>query len=147
MIVAEIRAILHARHIYQADTHLSSADLLRLSGRPSYSALDSVNRGRLPTRRLKVTSTRSSKSWNSKNWPMPSLEFRVRVCRSNRGERRGLSECCWTRWIADRYRDDRKRTTIGVELVAKPKLLFLDEPTSGLGALALVALTFRRGYD
>jgi ATP-binding cassette subfamily G (WHITE) protein 2 (SNQ2) len=29
--------------------------------------------------------------------------------------------------------EQRKRTTIGVELVAKPKLLFLDEPTSGLG--------------
>lgn len=28
--------------------------------------------------------------------------------------------------------EQRKRTTIGVELVAKPKLLFLDEPTSGL---------------
>lgn len=28
--------------------------------------------------------------------------------------------------------EQRKRTTIGVELVAKPALLFLDEPTSGL---------------
>lgn len=55
-----------------------------------------------------------------------------------------MSVCYWTRLIADRYRDDRKRTTIGVELVAKPKLLFLDEPTSGLGMSTLVSPISRR---
>lgn len=85
------------RQSYRTDTHTSFADLLRLSGRHSCSALVSVNRGRLPTRRLRVTSTRSLKFWNSKNWPMPSSESRVRVYLSNRGEWHGLLECCRTR--------------------------------------------------
>ncbi|KAJ1936557.1 ATP-binding cassette transporter snq2, partial [Linderina macrospora] len=41
--------------------------------------------------------------------------------------------------------EQRKRLTIGVELVAKPKILFLDEPTSGLDAQAsFTIITFLR---
>ncbi|KAJ1861814.1 ATP-binding cassette transporter snq2, partial [Coemansia sp. RSA 2703] len=36
--------------------------------------------------------------------------------------------------------EERKRLTIGVELVAKPKILFLNEPTSGLDAQASYAI-------
>ncbi|ORZ27232.1 ABC-2 type transporter-domain-containing protein [Lobosporangium transversale] len=36
--------------------------------------------------------------------------------------------------------EERKRLSIGIELVAKPKLLFLDEPTSGLDAQAAFSI-------
>jgi ABC-type multidrug transport system ATPase subunit len=41
---------------------------------------------------------------------------------------------------------ERKRVTIGVELVANPSVLFLDEPTTGLDARAalLVMRTVKR---
>ncbi|KAJ1915894.1 ATP-binding cassette transporter snq2 [Mycoemilia scoparia] len=38
--------------------------------------------------------------------------------------------------------EERKRLTIAVELVAKPKILFLDEPTSGLDAQAAFNIVF-----
>lgn len=44
---------------------------------------------------------------------------------------------------------ERKRLTIGVELVANPSVLFLDEPTTGLDARAamLVMRTVKRIAD
>ncbi|KAK9451103.1 ABC-2 type transporter-domain-containing protein [Limtongia smithiae] len=46
--------------------------------------------------------------------------------------------------------EERKRVTIGVELAAKPKLLFLDEPTSGLdseGSLSIVSFIRRLAME
>lgn len=39
--------------------------------------------------------------------------------------------------------EQRKRTTLGVELAANPSLIFLDEPTSGLDARSAQASSKR----
>jgi ABC-type multidrug transport system ATPase subunit len=43
----------------------------------------------------------------------------------------------------------KKRVTIGVELVASPRILFLDEPTTGMDALGaeIVVSAVRRATD
>jgi len=35
---------------------------------------------------------------------------------------------------------ERKRTSVGMELIIEPKVLFLDEPTSGLDAHTAVSV-------
>lgn len=40
--------------------------------------------------------------------------------------------------------EQRKRTTLGVELAANPSLIFLDEPTSGLDARSAQVCSFPR---
>jgi len=43
---------------------------------------------------------------------------------------------------------ERKRTSIGMELVTNPSVLFLDEPTTGLdAATALRVMNVLRGYE
>ena len=56
----------------------------------------------------------------------------------------GLSACADTRVGGDLTRGvsggERKRTSIGYELVADPAVLFLDEPTTGLDSFTAVQI-------
>lgn len=54
----------------------------------------------------------------------------------------GLAKCENTRIGSPDVRGisggERKRVSIGIELVTQPRLIFLDEPTSGLDAFTFV---------
>ncbi|KAL2470800.1 ABC transporter G family member 29 [Abeliophyllum distichum] len=49
--------------------------------------------------------------------------------------------------VAGLSTEQRKRLTIGVELVANPSIIFMDEPISGLDAIAIVMRTVRNPLD
>ena len=57
---------------------------------------------------------------------------------------RGLEDCADTDIGDEMIRGisggQKKRTSVGIELVMKPTLVFLDEPTSGLDAAAAASI-------
>ena len=95
---------------------------------------------------LQVTSTpRESIRFSAKlRLPRSTTEEQLNTLTTRMLEELGLIDCadtiCGGALIKGISGGQRKRTSVGVELVTKPALVFLDEPTSGLDSFSAVQL-------
>ncbi|CAB9512460.1 Putative white-brown complex homolog protein 30 [Seminavis robusta] len=95
---------------------------------------------------LQVTSTpRESIYFSAKlRLPKSTTEEQLRRLTNRMLDELGLADCADTvvggALIKGISGGQRKRTSVGVELVTKPALVFLDEPTSGLDSFSAVQL-------
>lgn len=95
---------------------------------------------------LQVTSTpRESIYFSAKlRLPKSTTETQLQRLTERMLEELGLTDCADTMvggaLIKGISGGQRKRTSVGVELVTKPALVFLDEPTSGLDSFSAVQL-------
>eukprot|EP00543_Licmophora_paradoxa_P003728 CAMPEP_0202456442 /NCGR_PEP_ID=MMETSP1360-20130828/13682_1 /ASSEMBLY_ACC=CAM_ASM_000848 /TAXON_ID=515479 /ORGANISM="Licmophora paradoxa, Strain CCMP2313" /LENGTH=602 /DNA_ID=CAMNT_0049076239 /DNA_START=87 /DNA_END=1892 /DNA_ORIENTATION=- len=95
---------------------------------------------------LQVTSTpRESIRFSAKlRLPRSTTEEQLDTLTNKMLTELGLSDCadtiCGGALIKGISGGQRKRTSVGVELVTKPALVFLDEPTSGLDSFSAVQL-------
>jgi ABC-type multidrug transport system ATPase subunit len=95
---------------------------------------------------LQVTSTpREAIMFSAKlRLPRSTTDSQLEKLTNRMIEELGLTSCCDTivggELIKGISGGERKRTSVGVELVTKPALVFLDEPTSGLDSYSAVQL-------
>jgi ABC-type multidrug transport system ATPase subunit len=95
---------------------------------------------------LQVTSTpREAIMFSAKlRLPRSTTDSQLEKLTNRMIEELGLTTCCDTivggELIKGISGGERKRTSVGVELVTKPALVFLDEPTSGLDSYSAVQL-------
>jgi len=95
---------------------------------------------------LQVTSTpREAIRFSAKlRLPRSTTEEQLDTLTTRMLEELGLTDCadtiCGGALIKGISGGQRKRTSVGVELVTKPALVFLDEPTSGLDSFSAVQL-------
>ena len=95
---------------------------------------------------LQVTSTpRESIRFSAKlRLPRATTDHQLDVLTNRMLTELGLEDCADTMVGGELVKGisggQRKRTSVGVELVVKPQIVFLDEPTSGLDSFSAVQL-------